>query len=380
MPAVLLGSSSNTGKDADDKDDTTTTTNGVAMDMEAFARDLAGFCKHRDKSVATAAKGWTNFVREHHPALLQGKDRGMTGSALHRAQVRPAPYGQRVTATGVAGADLLVAYEQAKRRAAKASQKLAIGEENDDGSEDQSVQDDEEDDDEVDDDDEGEWHDVSDDSDAEDEDAPQLVKLDGDTKADGDDEEEEASDDDSNSDDGPTIDLSKMTQEERELLKQEVSSHRIFSAADFVKMRKLVEREERVKRDPREAARRKRALARGQEFEALSDDDDDDESEDEAAWHVHGAVQPSDLMALATRKRQSKAEKLEKILAGRTKFETKMRAGGSTNIEKTRKKNFLMSKFSQDARRKGRGKDNMPNKRERALSGTHEAKKRRRKL
>ena len=181
----------------------------------------------------------------------------------------------------------------------------------------------------------------------------------------------------------PTIDLSKMTQEERERLKQEVSSTRVFSAADFVKMRKLVEREARAKRDPREAARRKRARARGEDFEALSDDedDDDDSADGQEAWHVHGAVQPSDLMALATRKRQSKAEKLEKILAGRTKFEAKKREGGSTNIEKNRKKNFLMSKFSKDARTKGRGKDSLQQKkRERVLPSKHEAKKRRRKV
>merc|ERR1712070_526937 len=76
------------------------------------------------------------------------------------------------------------------------------------------------------------------------------------------------------------LDLSKMTQEERNKLKQEISSTRVFTAADFIKMRKLVEREERARRDPREAARRKRAIARGQEFDELSDDDFDD-SDDE---------------------------------------------------------------------------------------------------
>jgi hypothetical protein len=43
--------------------------------------------------------------------------------------------------------------------------------------------------------------------------------------------------------------------EEREKLKQDISSTRIFSTSDFLKMGRLVEREERSKRDPREAAR-----------------------------------------------------------------------------------------------------------------------------
>ena len=172
-----------------------------------------------------------------------------------------------------------------------------------------------------------------------------------------------------------------MSVEERNKLKQQVSSTRVFTTAEFVKMRKLVEREERAKRDPREAARRKRAIARGEEFEALSgsDSDDSDEEEDEVL-QIKGAVNPADIMALASRKRQSKADKLEKILAGRSKFESKQREGGSTNIEKTRKKNFLMSKFSKDARRKGRGKGGLQKKkREMAMTGTHQAKKRRRK-
>ena len=153
-------------------------------------------------------------------------------------------------------------------------------------------------------------------------------------------------------------------------------------AGDFEKMRKLVEREYRAKRDPREAARRKRAIARGQDFEALSDSESEAESEDDEL-HMKGAVNPVDIMATATRKRQTKADKLEKILAGRTKFETKQRAGGSTNIEKKRKKNFLMSKFSQEARTKGRGKNHSQKKKRditTTTAGTHEAKKRRRKL
>ena len=71
------------------------------------------------------------------------------------------------------------------------------------------------------------------------------------------------------------------------------------------------------------------------------------------------------------------AEKLEKIIEGRQKWEAKERPGGSTNIEKKRKKSFVMSKFSYGTRKKvgekntakhGRAKDNMKLKHDRAAS------------
>jgi protein SDA1 len=77
----------------------------------------------------------------------------------------------------------------------------------------------------------------------------------------------------------------------------------------------------------------------------------------------------------------SKAEKLSKIIAGRTEFESKQRSGGSTNIEKKRKKNFVMSKFGRETRAKGRGKAGLN---EKTFGGKkqigHEKKKRRRKM
>ena len=130
-------------------------------------------------------------------------------------------------------------------------------------------------------------------------------------------------------------------------------------------------------RDPRELARRKRAIARGESFVELSDDESD--GSDDEALQVTGVVNPEDIMALAKRKRQSKAEKLEKIIAGRTLFETKQRDGGATNNEKKRTKNFMMSKYSRDNRKKGSGKTALNSKRTSKAYG-HDARKRRRKM
>mmetsp|Transcript_18169 Transcript_18169/g.44960 ORF Transcript_18169/g.44960 Transcript_18169/m.44960 type:complete len:818 (+) Transcript_18169:59-2512(+) len=334
----------------------------AAFDVEAFARDIAAYCNHRDRSVAIAGKAFMNFIRETHPGLLQGKHRGLKGSALHKNKVKPMRYGEQNVSGGVEGADLLAEYESKK-----AAHKKNGGGDADDS-------------------DEGDWEEVEGEDEEGDGEEEEAMKFDDDEDEDemSDDEEapelvvheksDEATDD-------PVIDLAKMTPEEREKLKQDVSSTRIFSTADFIKMRKLVEREKRLKSDPREAARRKRAIARGQDFEDLSDDSSVD---DEDEIHIKGAVNQFEIMAEAKRKRQNKAERLEKILAGRTSFESNERAGGSTNTEKARRKNFLMSKSSRGARAKGRGKGGLNIKRGnptmKMQKGGHEAKKRRRKL
>ena len=357
-------------------------TGSTVMDVEAFARDLAAYSNHRDRSVSIAGKGWTNFIREVHPSLLQGKDRGMTGSALHRAGEKPLRYGQTKVSGGVEGADLLVEYES--KKAAYMRRMKMQGEEGSDNDDDDGIHeepmkgDDDEEEEDVD--GSGEWVDIEDDDDddeeaeleaddeSDDDVAPDLVLL----KSDSAHKVSDADEDD-------VVDLSKMTPEEREELKQHVSANRMFTTGDLRKMRKLVEREQRAKRDPREAARRKRAIAKGKEFDELSDDSDSDSDDDEV--RISGVVNPEDIMADAKRKRQTKAEKLEKIVAGRHKFESKQRDGGSTNVEKRRKKNFLMSKFSWATRSKGKDKATarQANKRKQ-LAGTHDAKKRRRKL
>jgi hypothetical protein len=42
------------------QDDNTTmmSTNRVALDMEGFAQDLAGYAKHRDRSAAIVGRAW----------------------------------------------------------------------------------------------------------------------------------------------------------------------------------------------------------------------------------------------------------------------------------------------------------------------------------
>ena len=383
-------------EDSDTLNDEVGGTTSISVDVEAFARDLAGFSKHRDRSVAVAGRGWTNFVREVHPSLLQGKDRGKEGSALHRAGEKPLRYGEQRVSSGVAGADLLVEYEAQKAaHLKKKMEKKARGEESSD--------------DESDDDDDGITYEKMND---EIDDEEGWVDVDG-PEDDGEDKEdasdvEEATEEESEEENAPTLvpvkivdgkaipitntddesaektlDLSSMTPEERAKLSTEISSTRVFTAAEFEKMRKLVERQERLKRDPRAIARLKRRRAQGKEFEELSDDESDD-SDDEAGVYIKGAVNAHDIMAEAKKKRSSKMDKLEKIIAGREAFEHKIRDGGSTNTEKKRKKSFLMTKFSNANRHKQSSKETARRgtlkKSKKVKQMKHENKKRRRKL
>jgi protein SDA1 len=364
----VMNSDEETKQDLEGNEAGNNTNNRNTMDMEGFAQDLAAYSKHRDQSVRVAGKGWMNFVREVYPTLLAGKDRGTHGSALHRAGEKPLKYGEQQVAMGVKGADLLAEYE--RKKALQKESRLAQGGNDDDGSESDGWVDMEEDG--EDDGDEGEWEEVG---------GEEGEDADAGSEKVGDEEEE---DDDSDAPDLVNLEEEKMSKEERDKLQQDTSSTRIFTTSDFEKMRKLVARAERDKRDPRAAARRKRAEANGESLEELSDDYDesDVDSEDEGP-RIAGRVHPDEIMAEAKRKRQSKAEKLEKIVAGRDKFAHKQRAGSSTNTEKARKKNFLMQKFSRTMRAKKDLKETaiVANKRKSKLKGlTHEAKKRRRKL
>ncbi len=341
-----------------------------SWDVEAFTRDLAGYAKHKDRSISIAGRGWVNFIREVHPSLLQGRDRGLVGAGLHKAGERPLRYGEVRAALGVEGADLLAAYEASKKRKGKKTGGGSDSEGDDDSESGWVEMKDGDGDDES----ESGWVEMKNDEDGSDEEAPDLVLLGEDAEG----KEEE----DADGEKGDEVDYSKLSKEERGKMQQEVSSTRIFTASEFAKMNKLVARQQQARRDPRLAAKLKRAIARGEEFDDISDSDDDDSDDEDI--HIKGAVSATDIMADAKRKRMSKAEKLEKIIEGRIKFESKERAGGSTNTEKKRKKNFAMSKFSFDTRKKmgekNTAKQGRKQERSKLDGGGRDAKKRRRKF
>eukprot|EP00592_Proboscia_alata_P002014 CAMPEP_0194372598 /NCGR_PEP_ID=MMETSP0174-20130528/20987_1 /TAXON_ID=216777 /ORGANISM="Proboscia alata, Strain PI-D3" /LENGTH=948 /DNA_ID=CAMNT_0039151221 /DNA_START=45 /DNA_END=2891 /DNA_ORIENTATION=- len=459
VPSIMSVTTSNAEIDSKSRTAGDASTSSSTIDMEAFARDLVGYIKHRDRSVCIAARGWLNFVREVHPSLLPSKDRGSKGSALHKSNKDNVPlqYGELDVDVGVRGAELLMEYESKKKywkerreelaemlgdddsddedgwqdvekKVGSAAQKrkaAAISKENDaPGSdcEDQDAWEEIEEDaktaDGSDNDDNSgeEWIDVEQDQESE---ASEVVDSDK-NKADKIDSNEEdddvaptlmnldkiveskAVDDNKNVQDKKMIDLSTMTKKECQALQTETSANRVFTTSDFHRMKLLVAKQDKLRSDPRAASKRKHDIAKGINFWLLSDDDwdtdDEKESEiidgkgvggndsdsDDEGVTTTGAVTAYDIMALAKKKRQDKTERLEAVIAGREKFSSKLRAGGSTNMEKSRKKNFQMQKFSHQSRIKISQKETRrqlvaAGKGDKNLS-KHDQKKRRRKL
>lgn len=318
----------------------------VNMDIPAFVQDIASYAKHTDKSVRTAGRAFLNFIREVYPTLLGSKDRGELGSALHKIKQMPLKYGETKINYGVEGADLLVEYEAKKA----VRQQLLEEEDNEHAGDLPIIMEDEEDE--------------EDEGMSEEEDNSQTDENISEQHEDYNDEEDE---NDSNDDDeeAPSltnldqIDLTKLSSKQRNTLSQQVSSTRIFSTSELVKIRKLLSRQEKLKRDPRAAARIKRLKAQGRDDETMGYSDEDDnsvsdeeESDDDDEIHIQGAVDPGTLRSTLTRKKANKAERLAKVIAGREEFAQKGRQGGSTNTEKSRKKLFTMTKFSDGARKK----------------------------
>lgn len=205
-----------------------------------------------------------NFIREVHPSLLQGRDRGLVGAGLHKAGERPLRYGEVRAALGVEGADLLAAYEASKKRKEKDGKKNSVGSDGESDDDDES---------------ESGWVEMKDEEAESDEEAPDLVLLGDDDDAGGKEGEDDADNGERGDDD--EVDYSKLSKEERAKMQQEVSSTRIFTASEFAKMNKLVARQQQARRDPRLAAKLKRAIAKGEEFDDISDSDMDDSDEED---------------------------------------------------------------------------------------------------
>lgn len=68
----------------------------------------------------------------------------------------------------------------------------------------------------------------------------------------------------------------------------------------------------------------------------------EEEGGEEEERGMEGRMRPEDLEGYSKRKRACKEERLMKIVAGKSTFEHAGHAGGLTNTEKKRKKNYMM--------------------------------------
>jgi len=258
-------------------------------EMLGLVRDLAAYTKHRDKSVVVAARGWINVVREHHPQLLQKKDRGRDKA---RSKAVPTAFGAETSTSQIPGEDLLRLYERGQlpeefEDVAQACDDL-------DGEEGGWVDVNEEEDDDdggadgADGDDEDQWEDVASDSDA------------GDSKEEGWVDMEQDDDEEEGSGDG-----SDEPMEEEEV---EPAAAQVLSGEDFARIKLLRARADELKGG---AANR-------------------------------GLLSGADIVPEATKRRTTVEERKARIVLDRDKFQVGGHAGGKTNSEKRRTKNYLM--------------------------------------
>jgi protein SDA1 len=302
----------------------------LETDMGDLMQDLVMYTRSHDKSVKMAARGLVNFVREAHPGALRGRDRGKG----HAKGARPLAYGQVALADGAEGAELLDAYERGeldvdlggsdsddegsdsdasekKWKKPKGSEKKGVHaaeegwEEASEESQDNA----------------GEWEEVSE--------GGEAAASSGDDEDQGEDEEEEES-----------VEEEEESEEEEEEEEEEegeeeaaegaqapppatrkkvgVDATRILTDEDFATIRRL--REE---------------LGMGA-HKGPSDD----------------AFAATALEGYKVKRRVTIEEKMVSVLEGRNKFSVGGHAGGLTNKEKVRTKNYTMLRHSMKVKRK----------------------------
>lgn len=282
-------------------------------DMLGFARDIAAYSKHRDKSVVVAARSWINSVRSKFPSLLRKKDRGRH----HLRDQTPTKFGALVALDHVDGADLLAAYEQGKLPSdfddainecdALQDDTLVTktkgggpGEEEVDEDSDEQCPDEDNDDagDGICDEDEAEEDDV------EEEDEEEYSAMDD--ASENDVSEGGLANEDKTGDDveDPDADNNQAS-----MPLQSLEPTRILSETDFERIRLL--------------------KARAEELHLLS-------------RQHNKRVSAADLEAQAAKRRATVEERKAKVAAGRQQFQHKLHPGGKTNAEKRRTKNYLM--------------------------------------
>jgi len=290
-----------------------------------------------------------NLVRDVYPALLRKADRGK----FHDLTSVPVQYGEQRVADGVQGAELLEAYERGEIIVdddevifKEDLEKIAEDEDDEDEEEEEEDDDDEECPDLVDPDnvadaaEEGDEEEEDDDDEEEEDDDEEGWESveEGDEDAEEDDEGEE--DEWVAVDDGDAK-AAAATAPPRNI-RTRVDARRILTSEDFALLERLRAAQAERLRDPKRrsggGAASSSAMAK---IESRKREREEDEEE---AGGMSFAVEPGSLGAATKTGKMSKIERIAHVLEGRkeSKFEHNGHAGGLTNKEKLRKKNYVM--------------------------------------
>lgn len=248
-------------------------------DMDGFVQDLAQYGHKNKKYVVAAARSLVNLVREHHPSLLKKADRGRFSDK----QKRPDQY----------GAEKITSYEDLG-----SSESDSVGA-SDNGSDDG----------------EGDWEEVDGSEDDEENDCDEEDEWE---EVDGEDEEE-GQDEEDDEEDGSDADESDVDEVARP--KKKVRLQVESETADDESGQSNPESEDEEDED--------------------NDSDEDNESDEDGPEY---RVDPTYLLPQGRMHKATKIERLQQILSGRVdkRFNHEGHAGGLTNKEKERKKNYVM--------------------------------------
>jgi hypothetical protein len=305
--------------------------------------------KKTHKSVMVAAHSVINLVRELYPALLRKGDRGK----FHNIKSVPKDYGDMTVSTGVEGIHLLEAYERGDIYINSDDEicwKADDGKYSDDEN-DENDEDDEDDGEDDDTDDEGEWEYVNDDEDEividdesgeEDEvDEEEVEEEEDEDDDDGEEDDEEGSDDDDSASNNEAAEDDENVAQSSNKDRKRLDMTRVLSAEDFALLEKLkLAAAERAK-DPK--YRNKISIKdETEDGDALEDDGGD--SKPDPSANLPFNVEPTSLTPGMKVNKLTKIERISHVLKGRkeSKWEHEGHAGGLTNKEKERKKNYVM--------------------------------------
>ena len=318
-------------------------------DMGDFIEDLAQYSRKTHKSVMMAAHGIINLVRELYPTLLKKGDRGK----FHDVTSVPVQYGDQRVSDGVEGAELLEAYERGD---------IIVDDDdvvwksdllpNDDDDEMEEEEEEEEDDD--DDDDDNECPTLVHIDENEDDDDEEEVDDEDEDDEDGDEEEMDADDDDEegwvsvgdDEEEEDGADAMVPTVAPPRDIRNRIDARRILTTEDFQLLERLKTAQAERSRDPKRrsggGSGANSAMAKTEARKRAREEDNEEEYT--GGTGMSFAVSADSLGAGTKTGKTSKLERIRHVLEGRkeSKFEHNGHAGGTTNTEKLRKKNYVM--------------------------------------
>jgi protein SDA1 len=302
----------------------------LAMD-DTLLQDLVMYKKSKDKGVMMAAKGLLSLYREKDPEKLKRRDRGKNASiALQGGTFKELRFGEVRTEEGIQGIELLEAWKEEERKKKRAAEGLAS--------------DDEDAADEVEGDEEAGWKNWDAESDNSDSSDGWInVESDGEDIdiSDSDDDNEERPSKKAKMDDSASVAPSDITE-------KKISTYattRILTPADLAKLRELQQSQSVLANMPSHQRKRAQVLAAAQNRS---------HEDGLTAAEIEGLAMLSHKKTKEEKIAAAKGDKDEKHQSTTARRKEKKRAEGksTTNAEKARAKNFLMTLGK--AKRKGK--------------------------